>query len=129
MQYTFICSCSSLLRHTPVCTINGSVALRRGFISISLNFFFNKQDEHIRTIEHKTFFIHKVFYVHLLYISAAVGIEPIALRLEAQNLAAELSANAFTQCFTELGKKTLQKNCCWRLLRGNYRRKVYSDYF
>ena len=73
--------------------------------------------------------MHKVLYVHLLYMSAAEGIEPIALRLRAQSLAAELSASAFTQCFTELGKNTLKKNCCWILVLGNYRRKVYCDYF
>ena len=37
--------------------------------------------------------------------SAPEGIEPIALRLRSQSLAAELSANAFTQIFTKLGKK------------------------
>ena len=43
--------------------------------------------------------------MHLLYMSAAEGIETIALRLGAKSLAAELFASAFTQCFTELGKK------------------------
>ena len=56
-----------------------------------------------------TFFIHEVLYVHLLYMSAAEGIESIALRLKAQSLAAELSASAFTQCFTKLGKKNTEE--------------------
>ena len=67
--------------------------------------FFDKQDKHIRIIERKAFFLHKVLYVHLLQLSAAEEIEPIALRLRAQSLAAELSASRFTQFFTELGKK------------------------
>ena len=56
-----------------------------------------------------TFFIHEVLYVHLLYMSAAEGIKSIALRLKAQSLAAELSASAFTQCFTKLGKKNTEE--------------------
>ena len=37
--------------------------------------------------------------------SAAEEIEPIALRLRAQSLAAELFASAFTRFFTEFDKK------------------------
>ena len=53
--------------------------------------------------------MHKVLYVHLLYMSSGEGIEPTALRLRAQSLAAKLSASAFTQCFTELGKKNTKE--------------------
>ena len=53
-------------------------------------FVFNKQDEHIRTIKHKKFYMHKVLYVHLVYTSSAEENESIALKLSAQSLAAEL---------------------------------------
>ena len=36
---------------------------------------------------------------------AVEGIEPIALRIRTQSLAAELSASAFAQFFTDLWKK------------------------
>ena len=54
--------------------------------------------------------------------SAAERIKPIALRLRAQSLAAELSASAFTQCFTELGKKNTKEKLlleivAWQLLK------------
>ena len=53
--------------------------------------------------------MHKVLYAHVLCMSAAEGIEPTALRLRVESLAAELSASAFTQCFTELRKKNTKE--------------------
>ena len=48
--------------------------------------------------------------------SAAEGIESIALRLRAQSVAAELSESAFTQCLLSWGKKHLRitagGDCC-----------------
>ena len=60
--------------------------------------------------------------------SAAEGIERIALRLRAQRLAAELSASAFTQFLLSLRKKLTRVfvagDCCLAITE-----KVYSDYF
>ena len=67
--------------------------------------------------------MHKVLYAHLLYMSAAKGIEPIALRLRSQSLAAELSASAFTQCFTELGIKTTEEKLLLEIVAWQLHKK------
>ena len=58
--------------------------------------------------------------------SASEEIEPIALRLRAQSLAAELSATTFTQCFTKLGKKLPKSSRCRKLLLCNYRKEKFT---
>ena len=55
--------------------------------------------------------------------SAGEGIEPIAIRLRAQSLAAELFASAFTQCFTELGKKNTQEKLLLEIVTWQLRKK------
>ena len=47
----------------------------------------------VRIIQHKTILMHEVFYMHLV-MSGAVGIEPTAPQLRAQQLSVELTASA-----------------------------------
>ena len=50
--------------------------------------YFFKQDKHKRTIEHKILFLCTKLFTCIYFMLAAEGIEPIAIRLRAQHLAA-----------------------------------------
>ena len=62
--------------------------------------------------------------------SAAEKIKPIILRLRAQSFAVELTASAFSQIFTKLGKKyqrlIVVGDCCLAITEEKFIAIIYS---